>query len=187
MKRRTIIAALKQGLMPKTKITALCDGTENCWNIVDILEPLTDFVQEILNWFHLSIKIQNISSPESIKPRLIRIKWHLWRGDCDSALKRLTKLMEMCTEISKSRLQKLKLYIENNASKIVNYRARQKQGLLLTSHLAALTVESLINQRRKGQQHMRWSREELDSILQIRAAIARNDWCKNWKTVFASI
>jgi hypothetical protein len=34
---------------------------------------------------------------------------------------------------------------------------------------------------------MRWSREGLDPILQIRAAIASDDWRKNWKTIVASI
>ena len=80
-----------------------------------------------------------------------------------------------------------KTYIENNASKIINYRERQKKGLPFTSNLAESTVESLINQRCKGQQHMRWSREGLDPILQLRAAIASNDWDLNWKTVVASI
>jgi hypothetical protein len=187
MKRRTIIAALKQGLTPKTKITALCDGAENCWNIIDALEPLSTSIQRILDWFHLSMKIQNISLPESIKPKLIRIKWHLWRGNYNRALKRLTELIELCAENSTDNLKKLKSYIENNASKIINYRDRHKRGLPFTSHLAESTVESLINQRCKGQQHMRWSREGLDPILQIRAAISSNDWKTNWRTVVSSI
>ena len=45
-----------------------------------------------------------------------------------------------------------------------------------------LTDGSLINQRCKGQQHMRWSREGLDPLLQLRAAIGSNDWDKIWKT-----
>ena len=77
-------------------------------------------------------------------------------------------------------------HIENNADKIINYRAFQKLGRPFTSHFAEPTVESLINQRCKWQQHMRWSREGLDPILQIRAAIASNDWDKNWRTVIAS-
>jgi hypothetical protein len=89
--------------------------------------------------------------------------------------------------VSADRLKKLKAYIENNADKIINYREYQKQGLPFTSNLAESTVESLINQRCKGQQHMRWSREGLDPILQIRAAIASNDWDQNWRTVIASI
>jgi len=43
------------------------------------------------------------------------------------------------------------------------------------------------NQRCKGQQHMRWSRDGLDPILQIKVAIVSNDWEKNWRTVIASI
>ena len=73
-------------------------------------------------------------------------------------------------------------YIKNNAAKIVDYRERQKTGLVFTSNLAESTVESLINQRCKGQQHMRWSREGLDPLLQLRAAIGSNDWDKIWRT-----
>lgn len=61
MKKRTIIVALKQGLSPITKITALCDGAKNCWNIIDALEPMSSSIYRILDWFHLSIKIQNIT------------------------------------------------------------------------------------------------------------------------------
>ncbi len=95
--------------------------------------------------------------------------------------------MLLCSEKPAERLNTLKVYISNNESKIINYRERQKQGLPFTSHLAESTVESLINQRCKGQQHMRWSREGLDPILQIRAALASNDWDQNWRTVIASI
>ena len=84
-------------------------------------------------------------------------------------------------------MEKLNAYIKNNTAKIVNYSERQKNGFVFTSNLAESTVESLINQRCKGQQHMGWSREGLDPILQIRAAIASNDWEQNWRTVIASI
>ena len=55
-------------------------------------------------------------------------------------------------------------YIKNNMDEIVDYRARQKMGLVFTSNMAESTVESLINQRCKGQQHMRWSREGLNPV-----------------------
>lgn len=69
MKRRTIIAALKQGMTPQTKITALCDGADNCWNIIDALEPMASSIDRILDWFHLGMKLQNISLPESLKTK----------------------------------------------------------------------------------------------------------------------
>ena len=182
MINNTIVAAIKQGLSPQTKITALCDGADNCWKIVDALTPLCTSVTHILDWFHLSMKIQNIALPEELKPKLVKIKWHLWRGKTENALKRLDSLIDACPKKDKQRVEKLKNYIENNTDKIVDYRERQKNGWVFTSNLAESTVESLINQRCKGQQHMRWSREGLDPLLQLRAAIGFNDWNKNWKT-----
>lgn len=177
----TIAAALKQGLYPDTHITALCDGAENCWQIAHALKPLCASMTCVLDWFHLGMKIQNIALPEKFKPKLIRIKWHLWRGKTERALTRLDSLIEACPQSYRLRLEKLQTYLKNNREKIVDYRARQKAGLVFTSNLAEATVESLINRRCKGQQHMRWSREGLDPLLQLRAAIASNDWNYVWK------
>ncbi len=182
MTNNTIVAALKQGLSPKTNVTALCNGVENCWQLVDALTPLCASITRILDWFHLSMKIQNIALQEQLKSKLISIKWHLWRGKTDNALTRLDELISLSPSTHKSRLEKLKTYIKNNAAKIIDYRERQKNGLVFTSNLAESTVESLVNQRCKGQQHMRWSREGLDPLLQLRAAIGSNDWDKIWKT-----
>jgi hypothetical protein len=180
--KNTIIAALKQGLSPKTKITALCDGAANCWSVVEALRPMAASVLCILDWFHLAMKIQNIALPEKFKSKLTRIKWHLWRGKTGNAIIRLNSLIESIPKNYQDRLDKLRTYIENNADKIVNYRDRQKQKLVFTSNLAESTVESLINQRCKGQQHMRWSREGIEPLLQLRAAISSNDWKYYWKT-----
>ena len=182
MINNTIVAALKQGLSPQTNVTALCDGADNCWKIVEALAPLCASITHILDWFHLSMKIQNIALPDDLKSKLVRIKWHLWRGKTENALKRLVALIDDCPKTYKQRLEKLKSYIKNNNAKIVNYRGRQKSGLVFTSNLAESTVESLINQRCKRQQHMRWSREGLDPLLQLRAAIGSNDWDNMWKT-----
>ena len=178
----TIVAALKQGLTDKTHVTALCDGAENCWKVVDALRPLAGGMTEILDWFHLAMKIKNIALPADYKDNLVKIKWHLWRGRVDRARIRLLELIDLVSGEYRSRLEKLLLYITNNEGKIVNYRDRKTQGLVFTSNLAESTVESLINQRCKGHQHMRWSREGLNPLLQLRAAIASNDWNSRWKT-----
>jgi hypothetical protein len=178
----TIVAAIKQGLSPTTKVTALCDGAANCWSVVEALRPLASSVLCILDWFHLAMKIQNIALPEKFKDKLTRIKWHLWRGKIGNAIIRLNSLIKEVPKNYQDRLNKLKTYLENNVDKIVNYRDRKKQKLVFTSNLAESTVESLINQRCKGQQHMRWSREGIEPLLQLRAAISSNDWKYYWKT-----
>lgn len=181
----TIIAALKQGLTEKTHVTALCDGAENCWNVVEALRPLCGSMTCILDWFHLAMKLENIALPEKLKSKLLRIKWHLWRGNVDKALIRLSELVVAAKQEKHiKRIEKFVTYINNNKDRIINYKERKESGLIFTSNLAESTVESLINRRCKGQQHMRWSREGLDPILQLRASISsNNDWAKKWRDV----
>ena len=91
---------------------------------------------------------------------------------------RLEQLITLTTvDSQKNKLIKFKGYISNNRDKIINYRQRKNEGKVFTSNLEESTVESLINQRCKQQQHMRWSREGLDPILQLRATISSHfDW-----------
>ena len=97
----------------------------------------------------------------------------------------LDGLIPICSDKSAERLEKFKTYIVNHTTKMINYRDRQKSGLPFTSHFAESTVESFNNQRCKGEQYMRWSREGLDPILQI--AIASNDWDQNWRKIKKAI
>lgn len=180
----TMIAALKQGLGNKTHVTALCDGAQNCWRVVEAIRPLCGSLTCILDWFHISMRMENISLPDRLKTKFLRVKWHLWRGNVERALLRLSQLIKK--EIKEDSLKKIKQfaeYINNNRDKIVNYRERQKSKLTFTSNLAESTVESLINRRCKGQQHMRWSRDGLNPLLQIRAALhSKGEWGVKWKT-----
>jgi len=182
MSQATLIAAKKQGLTEHTWLTALCDGASNCWPVIDSVASHCKGVTKILDWFHISMKFKNIAVPEPQKKTFEKVKWHLWRGRIDSALLRLSQVIEDIKDSKQLKeLKQLKFYIENNSEMIVDYRARKKQGLVFTSHLAESTVESLINQRCKGQQHMRWTREGVHPLLQLRAFIASNDWCVNWQ------
>ncbi|WP_028865237.1 UPF0236 family transposase-like protein [Psychromonas aquimarina] len=177
----TIVAALKQGLTPNTHI---CDGATNCWNVVEGLRSLSGGMTCILDWFHIAMKMQNIALPEKEKSKFIRIKWHLWRGNTEATITRLQQLMATVkSKKSVGKIEKFKNYIQNNVARIVNYRERKKKRLIFTSNLAESTVESLTNQRCKGQKHMRWSREGLNPILQLRAKIHTDDWDNKWRVI----
>ena len=180
----TIIAALKEGMTDKTHITTLSDGARNCWNVAESLKPLCGGMTCILDWFHLSMKMQNIALPEELKMKFSKIKWHLWRGNVNAAIIRINQLIEKTSNNKVvNKLNKFLIYIQNNKDKIVNYKERKDKGLVFTSNLAESTVESLINQRCKGQQHMKWTREGLNPILQIRAHLNSRNWSSKWKTV----
>jgi len=178
----TLVAAKKEGLHKDTWVTAICDGASNCWAIVEKLSPYCRGITKILDWFHISMKFQNISLSTLDKIILEKARRHLWRGNTEFALVRLSQLVKNLNNIKLiKKVRKLIAYITNNKANIVDYRQRKNKGLVFTSHLAGSTVESLINQRCKGKQHMRWTRDGAHLILQIRAFIASNDWATDWQ------
>ena len=140
----------------------------------------------ILDWFHISMKMENISLPEELKSKFMRIKWHLWRGNYDRALVRLSELSLVTNnKKEKDKIDKFSVYIANNKDKIVDYRMKNN-GFVFTSNLAESTVESLINKRCKGQQHIRWSRDGLNALLQLRATIHSDEWADKWRSAVLS-
>jgi hypothetical protein len=177
IKKQTLLAAQKQGMTVETKVTALCDGAANCWSVVNSLEDHCLEITKILDWFHIGMKFQNISLSKLLEEKLEKIKWCVWHGLSDDAFDRLNEIIPKITnEKMQSRVIKLKNYLVNNKKHLVNYAERYKNGKLISSSVAESNVESLINQRCKGQKHMKWTREGVHPLLQIRAAIASNDW-----------
>tara|TARA_B110000908_G_C10202179_1_gene425881 strand:- start:183 stop:1520 length:1338 start_codon:yes stop_codon:yes gene_type:complete len=185
IRKSTINAAYKEGMGKDTDLTALCDGADNCWSVIDALSPHCNSITKILDWFHIGMKFKNIgtlSELEQEEELLDGAKWSLWHGNIELCIERLSSLQLLLSdEIKINKIKKLSNYFENNRSKIVNYHYRKEQGLIFTSNLAECTVESLINQRCKGKNHMQWSRAGAHPILQIRASIASNEWCLNWE------
>lgn len=173
----TLIAAKKQGLNKNTKLTALCDGADNCWNVVEYLEGHCAQVTCILDWFHIAIKFENISLPSYLEKKLERIKWCLWHYKVKEALDRFEDVIKKTRrKTMKERLIKLRNYLTNNRNHLCHYAERYKNNEVISSSFAESTVETLINQRCKGKQHMKWTREGAHALLQLRASRASNDW-----------
>lgn len=177
---QTLVAAKKQGLTKDTKLTALCDGAENCWRVVDHLAAHCSTVTRILDWFHIAMKFKNISLPNYLSKKLVRIKWCLWHYKVEDALNRFNGIIEKTRKKTmKDRLVKLRNYLINNKNYLCHYADRHKNKKLISSSLAESTVETLINQRCKGKQHMKWTRRGAHVLLQLRAACASNDWIEH--------
>ena len=163
-------------------MTALCDGADNCWSIVDAVKAFCASITYILDWFHITMRFRNIAMPKTHKEDYESAKWSLWHGDGESCLEKLGVISGRInnTKIT-NKMAKLIAYLQNNQGRLVNYEQRKNCGLAFTSHMAEATVESLINQRCKGSQHMRWTREGVHPLLQIRSYVASNDWNRNWQ------
>jgi hypothetical protein len=177
IRRQTLMAALKQGMTPETNVTALCDGASNCWNVIRELEGRCRSVEKILDWFHVAKRFQNVSLPEYLVERFDHIKWCIWHGQSEKGLGRFDEIINKTHPGKvKTRLIKLKRYLENNKGFLVNYEERYSAGRFISSSIAESTIETLINRRCKRKQHINWSRKGVHPLLQVRASCASNDW-----------
>jgi len=184
IKELTLIAAQKEGMIENTEIVAICDGASNCWSVIDSLKAYCKSITCILDWFHIAMKFKNIGGlgSDATDKLLESCKWSLWHGNVSLFFERIDSIIAQITENKMlNKLRKLRKYIQENKEKIVNYNSCKDKKRIFSSNVAECTVESLINQRCKGKQHMQWSREGVHPILQIRAAVASNDWLLNWK------
>ena len=82
IKTYVLNAAHKQGMTQRTKVTALADGTANCWSVVSSLAPHCQQIESILDWFHIGKKFQTVKNAlgDAFEDSLVRAKWKLWHG-----------------------------------------------------------------------------------------------------------
>ena len=62
MKTFVLNAALKQGMTEESMVTALADGANNCWSVITSLKPHCKPLKSILDWFHIAMKFQTLTS-----------------------------------------------------------------------------------------------------------------------------
>lgn len=181
---RLLASAQSQGLAEQTQVTAFFDGAANCRKAVKVLEPYCQKMMCVLDWFHISKRFTVLKNSllETSYPFLADAKKALWKGDVKKGLEVLLTIRRFpLNSTGLERLDSCYEYIKNNRMFIVNYNKRYHAGLPITSHVAESTVEHLLNQRCRKKQKMQWSRPGADNVLQIRSAIASNQWEHKWK------
>ena len=67
-------------------------------------------------------------------------------------------------------LRRLYFYIDNNESTLVNYGARYRKGLPISSSIAESAVNLLVSHRMAKKQQMRWTNEGAHHLVQVRVA-----------------
>jgi hypothetical protein len=191
MKEMIINAALRHGMTKETRITGLSDGAENCKSVMLSLLPYCAKLDLILDWFHISMRFQNMMSsalPSDQQEVLKKAKWKLWHGLKEDCFDKLEDLIPQITnEKLKTRAEQLLQYLQNNADILVNYDTLKNTKQPCTSNVAESTVENLVNSRYRQTGKMKWTREGAHTLLQIKAASYSNTLSKIWGYVFSNI
>lgn len=106
------------------------------------------------------------SQRELVKTEIEHAKWLVWHGKGGKSVARIKALdasliaskgvLHVVVEFATPRLYS---YIDNNADTLVNYSARYRKGLPISSSIAESAVNQVVSHRMAKKQEMRWSDE----------------------------
>src|SRR5271165_3255600 len=189
LRDRALHALGQEGYRGFGDVAVISDGAEILKRLPRAMPKPTT---HIIDWFHIAMKIQPMrqiadhmarsrpDGPEtspSIARRIRAVKWRLWHGRVDRAIRDLRGLLddlkpvEGIEGVSISRLHslggQLSTYIASNRSAIINYGRRYRVGLRVASTLAESAVNSLVGKRMAKSQQMRWSVRGAHMLMQV--------------------
>ena len=143
----------------------------------------------ILDWFHIAMKFQvaersvfgiqtiDHSERDAVEQSIRSAKWLVWHGKGSKAVARI-KALDATLLARKSyedstlhwNLRRLYFYVENNAATLVNYGARYRKGMPISSSIAESAVNLAVSHRMAKKQQMRWTDEGAHCLAQVRVA-----------------
>ena len=178
-------------------VTVISDGAEILKRLPRAMPKPTT---HIIDWFHIAMKIQPMQqiadriarsqpSPIEALPTIDRdiraVKWRLWHGRVDRAIRDLERLLAKLqgsrevSGFSIARLHSLGVqlltYIRSNGGAIVDYGKRYRAEFRVATTLAESAVNSLVGKRMVKQHQMRWSLHGANMLMQVRTAEANGE------------
>lgn len=198
----TLRAALTaQGWTPGSAVTVISDGEPALRNLVKLAtgEPVT----HILDWWHLSIRVQHIGQTivgmqaleTPAHPTINfaaaeagRLRHLLWNGYAEEAWHLVhsiqswaRRIFDFAGSVHKARARKLwghcadlKTYVSNSEAAIVDYSQRYRSKIPVASSAAEGCVDEIANTRMGKKQRMRWSPRGAHRVATVRAAMLDN-------------
>jgi hypothetical protein len=192
-------AALRdQGWREGDAVTAISDGDPALPALVRTATGGP--VQHILDWFHLSMRVQHVEQVMhglcALEPPLLapldraqieveRLRFLLWNGHHEKACEALGRITSWAKDASVlndpalgagarrliARCMELRRYIETNEGALIDYGQRSRAGKPISTSRAEGTVNNLVSARMNKRQQMRWSPRGAHRVLQVRAAV----------------
>jgi hypothetical protein len=191
-------ALREQGWTPGQAVTVLSDGESALPGLLRtaVGEPITC----ILDWWHISMRVRHIEQAlrgvyaaepqhraglEIVECRIGRLRNLIWNGYHDEARRELYGMRHMAFEVvylngERFRSAVVRLlcncddlwrYLTNNVDALVNYGARYRSRLPVSTSRAEGCVDEIANARMAKRQRMRWSPRGAHCVATVRAAV----------------
>jgi hypothetical protein len=191
-------ALQERGWQPGSSVTVLSDGEAALPGLIRaaVREPVTC----ILDWWHISMRVQHIEQAlrglyaleprhqaelDMVACRIGRLRHLIWNGYHSEAHDELIGLRHMTSEVAHLNGEKfrpkvvrllwncddLRRYLANNTASLIDYGARYRSKLPISTSRAEGCVDEIANTRMAKKQRMRWSPQGAHRISVVRAAV----------------
>jgi hypothetical protein len=200
--------ALRQhGIEKGAVITVLTDGDAGLRAIHRKLAPRAE---HILDWFHISMRFQNLRqiakgitglTDRAIRRHILapleRVKWRFWHGYTKRGLRGLVRLQQWAHApcfaqiLALEKLEKALLgvirYLETNIDPLPNYGQRYRAGQRISTGFTGSAVNEMVAKRMTKKQQMSWNRHTVQPFLEVRIPVLNNtleDAFRHWHRGF---
>ena len=192
-KRRLFEVLKSQGLEADQPVRFLSDGGDTVRKLQMWLSPQSE---HLLDWFHVTMRltvmgqmrkslngVEPAALVEQVEKDLESLKWHLWNGNVDAALKLIGGLQVLLTQeqATAERQKLLKAirefggYVAANQAFIPDYGDRYRNQETITTAFVESAVNHLVSKRMIKQQQMHWTERGAHLLLQVRAKVLNGE------------
>jgi hypothetical protein len=149
----------------------------------------------ILDWSHIAMKFRaaersvfgsnfiDSMERESVEAEIDRAKWFVWHGKGSKALERIKTLDNqlLAREGYEFKtlwwnLNSVSNYLKSNVRTLVNYGARHRKGLPISSSIAGSAVNQVVIYRMAKKRQMCWTNEGAHCMVQVRVALLNGEF-----------
>ncbi|QYY33888.1 ISKra4 family transposase (plasmid) [Cupriavidus pinatubonensis] len=146
----------------------------------------------ILDWFHIAMQFNAAQRSlygskmmdalereerESAETEITHAKFLVWHGKGRKAMERIKALdARLLTRTGyeystlSEHLRNIWYYLRNNSPTLVNYGARHRKGLPISSSIAESAVNQVVSHRMAKKRQMRWTDQGAHCLVQVRVA-----------------
>lgn len=189
------------GYDDQAKVQVISDAAKD---LADLTDKLPHDSRWMLDWAHIGRKLwlidQSITplaygrltpngSAFELWDLFVRFRSFVWTGQTrkwQDAGQRLYELLELREDVDtqglamQARLTRRRLvdalaYLEANINSLIDYRGYQKAGRRISTGYVESSINRLIGRRMSKDQHMRWSRDGADGVVQVRVALQNQE------------
>jgi hypothetical protein len=179
---------VRQGVKSDERVTVISDGAGEFTKAVDG----SQFARgRILDWFHIAMRFRAAEQSilgakrqvgpdgdwEWVEREIKSAKWLVWHNKGRKAIRRLQTMNDLLDKWSgraistlRWNVRKLHFYLRSNARFLVNYGARYRKGLPISSAIAESAVNQVVSTRMAKRQQMRWCDEGAHHLALVRVA-----------------